>query len=373
MMEFDAIAVGGGVAGPAFALTLARAGARVALIERTAGPTLKVCGDFLSREAQELLAHLGLDLARLGAVPIGTLRLAAGKRRAEAALPFSAVGLSRLRLDEALIAEAARAGAEVIRGETVSALEPAEGRVTVRLGDRALTARCVGLATGKHNLRGFPRAPATLTAYKIQVAPSAAAARDLKDIVQLVGYRGGYIGACMVEEGAVSICWLIDERAMRELGSDWRTQLGSIARGSSALGDLLAGARYLTERPAAISGVPFGYRRRAVIAPNVYPVGDQLCVIPSVTGDGTSLALSSGIGAAQAILADDEAAAFQQSFLARVRTQFLCAKAIDGLFKSAITRALGVRAVSALPAIARIGTNLTRVKDAARVAGASGA
>jgi 2-polyprenyl-6-methoxyphenol hydroxylase-like FAD-dependent oxidoreductase len=50
MREFDAIAIGGGLAGTAFALELARQGLRVAIVERTATPTLKVCGDFLSRE-----------------------------------------------------------------------------------------------------------------------------------------------------------------------------------------------------------------------------------------------------------------------------------------------------------------------------------
>jgi hypothetical protein len=373
MFEYDAIAVGGGVAGPAFALKLARAGARVALIERTLQPTLKVCGDFLSGEAQELLAHLGLDLASLGAVPIGTLRLAAGKSRAEAPLPFVAVGLSRLRLDEALLEQAALAGVEVIRGETASGLEPLSGGVAVRVGDKTVTARSVALATGKHNLRGFPRAPASLAAYKIQLEPSEFTARDLQGIVQVVGYRGGYLGACLVEGGAVSICWLADERAMRELGSDWRGQLAFICRSVPVAGELLQGARYLTERPAAVGGVPFGYRRHTPIAPNIYPVGDQLSVIPSVTGDGTSLALSSGIAAAQAILAGQEAPVFQQRFLAGVRTQFLCAGVIDSLSRTVLTRAIGIRAVSMLPAIARVGASLTRVRNASRFADAGGA
>jgi menaquinone-9 beta-reductase len=369
MADFDAIAVGGALAGAAFALEMARSGARVAVIERTSAATLKVCGDFLSCEAQALLAHLGLDLTHLGAVPIGTLRLATGERRAAAPLPFAAAGLSRLCLDEALLAAAQSAGAEIVRGETVTALEPdTDGSVRVRLGARTLTADCAALATGKHNLRGWPRAPASVTAYKIQFGPTPAAARSLKDIVQLVGYRGGYIGACEVENGAVTICWLIDAAAMREIGADWTAQLAHISRGSSALGDLLNGARYLSARPAAISGIPFGYRRRAAIAPNVYAIGDQLCVIPSFTGDGTSLALSSGAGAAHARLAGQTAGEFQKAFLDHVRTQFFCAGAVDTLFKSAALRALSVQAIAAMPVLAQIATSLTRVKDYANPA-----
>ncbi len=128
------------------------------------------------------------------------------------------------------------------------------------------------------------------------------------------------------------------------------------------VGDLLSGARYLSARPVAVSSIPYGYMRHAVIAPNVYPLGDQLCVIPSFTGDGTSLALSSGLAAARALLQGSSAGDFQQAFLARVRTQFLWAQTVDVTFKSALTRALGVRAVAAAPPLARIIANLTRVR-----------
>ena len=72
-----------------------------------------------------------------------------------------------------------------------------------------------------------------------------AATETLEGIVQLVSYRGGYIGACNVEDGAATICWLLDEPAMRELGPDWRVQLDHIARTSSAIGDLLHRRRHL--------------------------------------------------------------------------------------------------------------------------------
>jgi menaquinone-9 beta-reductase len=86
--EFDAMAIGGGLAGAAFALELARNGAEVLVLERTRQATLKVCGDFLSGEALDLLAYLGLDAAALGASPVDRLTLATGHRAADAGLPF---------------------------------------------------------------------------------------------------------------------------------------------------------------------------------------------------------------------------------------------------------------------------------------------
>jgi flavin-dependent dehydrogenase len=367
MGDYDAIAVGGGLAGAAFALELARQGARVAVIERTSVPTLKVCGDFLSTEAQALLHHLGLETGDMGAARITTLRLVTGERSAHAELPFAAAGLSRLALDEALLAKAAAAGAEVIRGAPATELTPAGGQVQIRAGSRTFTAKCAALATGKHNLRGWPRRQGVMTAYKISLAPCRAAARDLDGIVQLVSYRGGYIGACTIEDGNASICWLMDDDAMRTVGCDWKMQLDHLARQSSAVGDLLSGARFLSARPAAVSAIPYGYTRQAAIAANVYGIGDQLCVIPSFTGDGTSLALSSGLAAARAVMHGAPAQTFQSDFLARTRTQLRWARAVDASFKSAPARSLSVAAMAALPWLARLVARLTRMQGVAEL------
>ena len=369
MREFDAIAIGGGLAGTAFALELARQGLRVAIVERTATPTLKVCGDFLSREAQELLAYLGVDVRELGAAHVSRLRLVSGAHSATAELPFTAAGLSRLRLDETLLQRAQAAGAEIIRGGGATALVRGADEVRVSAGDLVLRARSAALATGKHNLRGFPRGPGSSTAYKIQLSLSPAAARDLRDVVQLVSYRGGYVGACSVEEGSATICWLMDRLAMREVGPDWRAHLAWIARQSARAGDLLSGARFASDRPAAVSAIPYGYMRTAVIAPDIFPLGDQLCVIPSFTGDGTSLALSSGLAAARAVLDGRGAGTFQADFLARIRAQFLWARAVEATFAYAPARTFGVGAVALAPGIVGLIASLTRVRGIAALTG----
>ncbi len=362
MSDFDAIAIGGGLAGSAFALELARHGARTAVIERTPHAQLKVCGDFLSAEAQHLLAYLGLEMAGMGATHIETFRLVTGKQSATATLPFAGAGLSRLTLDEALLKAAQEAGAEIIRGEGVTALEPVGAQVAVRTGSRTVEAECAALATGKHNLRGWPRTPGDMTAYKIQLSLSQEASRALDGVVQLVSYRGGYIGACNVENEEATICWLMDARAMKEVGPEWTAHLDYISGHSPAIGDLLAGGRFLSARPAAVSSIPYGYMRRAVIAPNVYPVGDQLSVIPSFTGDGTSLALASGLAAARAVLGNRTAQGFQSELLERISMQFFWARAVDVTFKSGITRALGVAAMGTFPPLAGLVASLTRVK-----------
>ena len=101
----------------------------------------------------------------------------------------------------------------------------------------------------------------------------------------------------------------------------------------------------------------------------MFPLGDQLCVIPSFTGDGTSLALSSGLGAARAVLAGHGAAAFQADFLARIRAQFLWARAVETTFRYAPARSFGVAAVALAPGLVGLIANLTRVRGIAGLTG----
>lgn len=366
--RFDAIAIGGGLAGAAFALELARNGVRVLVLERTREATLKVCGDFLSAEAIDLLAYLGLDVAAQGASPVERLTLASGQRAAHAGLPFRAAGLSRLLLDETLLRLAERAGAVIERGVGVTGLIPGPPGVVVEAGGMRCAASAVCLATGKHNVRGWPRSAGAVTAFKMQFALTPAARADLCGRVQLVLFDGGYAGASMVEGDLATVCWQLDADALERVGSDWRGQLDVISAHSAMLGDLLAGARPVTQRPAAIAGLPFGYVRRSAIGPSVYAAGDQLAVIPAFTGDGTSIALASGIGAAHAILAGEGADAFQARFASSLRRQFALAKTVSALFRAWPTRHAAVGAMALFPAIATSLARATRLGGPVRSA-----
>jgi len=221
------VAVGGGLAGSAFALELARSGRRVVVLERTLSPTHRVCGEFLSGETQSLLQAYGLDLRTLGASPITRLRLVAGKRHAIAPLPFAAAGLSRYRLDEALLALAQRAGATIIRGVAVTGIEPDADGVAVQAERRVWRAAAVGLATGKHSVRGFSRQAGGMVGFKLHLEAAAAAARDLAGIVQLVFFPGGYVGACMVEDGVLSVAWVLFGSSLAGLLLLFRSPAGS--------------------------------------------------------------------------------------------------------------------------------------------------
>ena len=94
MSEAASVIVGGGLAGSAFAIELARHGKRAIVLEKTGGPHHKVCGEFLSAEAQDLLAQLWIDVWDAGAASVRHLSLEFGSYRAKFRLPSCGSGIA---------------------------------------------------------------------------------------------------------------------------------------------------------------------------------------------------------------------------------------------------------------------------------------
>jgi menaquinone-9 beta-reductase len=366
MTETTAIVVGGGLAGSAFAIELARHGRRVTILERTSGPHHKVCGEFLSAEAQILLSQLGLDVWQLGASAATNLGLEFATSLPVVALPFRGAGLSRYRLDQALLDAAARAGAEVMRGVTVTRLEQNSDAVVVHTGASQLSATHVVLATGKHNLRGVSRPQTANVAFKMQLRLPRVASDALDQLVHLSVFRGGYAGVCLVEDDIATICWVIERDVLTDADPHWTAHADFLAGRSAFFADLLTDATALWDRPVAVAAIPYGFLRETVIADAIYPVGDQLVVIPSYTGDGTSIALHTGMAAARAVLDGKTASQFQASALAKLKPQIAWAKFANIAFANAtaqrVAGAVARLAPWALPPAATFIATRTRLR-----------
>src|SRR5262249_34570066 len=175
--------------------------------ERARAPQHKVCGEFLSGEAQTLLQLLGLDLGSLQAVPISHACLVSEPCRAIFQLPFIAAAVSRFQLDQALLQAAQRAGATVVRGTAVLGIEPHPHAMLVKTHARIWMASAVALPIGKHSMRSFRRPFGRMVGFKMPLEPPAAN-RQIVNQVQLVFFRAGYMGACLVEAGTHSIAWV---------------------------------------------------------------------------------------------------------------------------------------------------------------------
>ncbi|GAA1004858.1 drug:proton antiporter [Streptomyces sp. F-3] len=143
----DVIVVGAGPAGSTTAYHLARAGLDVLLLEKTAFPREKVCGDGLTPRAVKQLVAMGIDISEeAGWLRNKGLRIIGGGVRLQLDWPdlasFPDYGLVRKRddFDEQLARQAQKAGARLYERCNVSApiVDDRTGRITgvkARLGE----------------------------------------------------------------------------------------------------------------------------------------------------------------------------------------------------------------------------------------------
>ncbi len=149
MYSADIIIIGGGPAGAGAAVTAARSGEKVLLLERERLPREKLCSGVLSPKSQvQLRALLGGEDASwpflLGGADHSWLgRGMSGGMVRHAPLYFA----SRPAMDMALLERAASLGADVRDGQKVRSLDPETGAVTLNSGE-ILTARVVVGADG---------------------------------------------------------------------------------------------------------------------------------------------------------------------------------------------------------------------------------
>lgn len=306
----DTIIVGGGLAGAAAATLLAQAGRRPVLLEKSAGAHDKICGEFLSTEAQAHLAALGFDVARLGGAPIDRLRLVAGERTIATRLPFEGLGLTRRVLDEALLEHAAAAGAGIERGVTVRAVTGLD----LDTSAGPATPGTLLLASGKHDVRGIKRDTAGtldgLIGFKQYFRVSPAVRSALRGFIEIVLFDGGYAGLQLVEGGIANLCLLVD-RPRYDASGGWPALFDSLLA-EPHLRRRLGDAEPLLDRPLTISGVPYGFIDRS--DGPAFRLGDQAGVIPSFSGDGMSIALHSARLAAHAVVEGADAPAYAARF-----------------------------------------------------------
>ncbi|AIT82053.1 NAD(P)/FAD-dependent oxidoreductase [Novosphingobium pentaromativorans] len=359
----DALILGGGLAGAAAAVLLSRAGKTVHLIERETGPHHKICGEFLSIEARHHLVELGIDPARLGAVPIDRVRVIAGDAQIEAKLPFTALGLSRHVLDEALLDRAQGAGARVERGVRVLGMDAMAVRTSH--GERSGTS--ILLATGKLPVREERKDSGHKDAdpyvgFKMHYRLSGPARAQLEATVQLTLFDGGYAGLQMVEGGFANLCLIVRRSRLTRIGRSWsdlQAMLSSLPRG----GEWLAEAEPLFARPVTIGNLSYGEVLRRRPDDGIFRLGDQAGMTASLTGDGMALALRSAFLAVACLRSGEDAQTYRQRHRAEIGRQLTRAMALQRALEQPLLRSLGVGLLRAWPGLLTYLASATRVTE----------
>lgn len=354
--SIENLVIGGGLAGSMVAVRLAAAGREVVLLEKEREAHHKVCGEFLSAEAILYLRQAGLEPLDLGAHAIQRVRLHSGARNVEARLPFTALSLSRRILDESLLIKAQESGCGVSRGACVERLERLNGGWSARLrGGETIQAANVFLATGKHDLNAWERGGATqadLVGFKMLWRLAATQSEILRGAMELFLFRGGYGGLSMVEGGTANLCLVVRQRTLRLLGG-WVGLLQSMRDELPALHERLTNAAPCWQKPLAISPIPYGHLGGP--ANGLWRVGDQAAVIPSFTGDGMSIALHTGVLAAEMYLEGKSPDEYLLSLTEQLRTSMRFASGLSRAMVTPAARAIAPMLLSLIPnAMARI-------------------
>lgn len=366
----EPVIIGGGPAGSAAAIVLARAGRSVTLIERNAADTDKVCGDFLSTEAITAVTALGVDLRALNPAPINAVRLVHGRRIAGVRLPFPAFGVTRRALDQALLRQAESSGATILRGHAVRTINRENGSFRIDCGSLGrLAARTVFLATGKHDLRGVARAArgSGLVGLKMYYSLAPPQQEALRNHVELVLFSGGYAGLQLVESDKAVLCILVPSARLRAGHGRWDGLLDSLTHECPHLAGRLSGASPLLHRPLAAAGMPYGYTHASDADdwPGLFRLGDQAMVIASLTGDGVALAVASAAQASRTWLAQGNAtASYHHDWARSVARQMSLASLVHRACLAPAVQPWVVRACRVWPMALRLVASHTRIANA---------
>ncbi|HBL30544.1 MAG TPA: hypothetical protein DD490_27225 [Acidobacteria bacterium] len=308
----DALIVGGGPAGAATALALAREGWTVRLVEGSSGAAVRV-GETVPPEVRIPLQELGLwerFLAQDHLPSVGNASVWGGSDLGRRDFAFHPYGpgwhLDRGRFDAMLTEAAEGAGAELARlARIVDAVRSGDvWRVTVRAADGLALweARALVDATGRSaalvrklggRRRWWDRMVAVLTCF----APGAGTgAPDAEVLLEAV--EDGWWYSAPLPDGSLVTGFFTDADLCGDLHQDgWLRALARTGPTRERLRGRLATGAPVVRSAATVSSDPFD-------APAFLAVGDAALACDPLSSQGIVKGMSSGLRAAAALLAE---------------------------------------------------------------------
>ncbi len=333
--HFDLIVAGGGPAGAATAITAARHGRRVLLLDKSTFPRHKVCGEFISAESVDLLQAL-LDAAAptlLGSAPeISHAALHVDAKCVSVALRSPAVSISRLTLDQALLNAAINAGV-VVRENTAVRNITRTSEFIVSGNDAEFTATAAVNATGRWSELSDQSEPRGWVGFKAHFHESNPPAG-----VHLYFFNGGYCGIQLISSGVINVCGMAEKGLARGLDS--------VLQRHPVLHERSRAWRQITE---TIATYPLVFRPETPTTDLVINVGDAAAFVDPFIGDGISIALQTGVLAGHLLGTKSDvreaAAHYERAYKQHVRPVLRRASQLRQLGRSASLRSLGAIAM----------------------------
>lgn len=293
----DVLIAGAGPAGAIAATILARAGARVLVLDRARFPRPKLCGDTINPGTLAVLRGLGLECVTNGSLPLaGMIVTGGGSVRVEGRYDdASGLAMSRSQLDNALLIAAAGAGARIeqevlvdgpvsgssgVAGVVVKGRVGSPLRMTARItiaadGRYSRVARAVGLSRSASHPRRW-----AIGSYFLDVAGMSA-------FGEMHVRAGHYLGVAPLPGGITNAC-VVTPQPGRGTPADI---LMTALRGDALLRDRFLAARMIAE-PICLG--PLAVDCAVAGAPGLLLAGDAAGFVDPMTGDGLRFAMRGG-------------------------------------------------------------------------------
>ena len=307
----DVVVVGAGPAGTTAAITLARAGRRVLVVDKARFPRDKCCGDGLTTLALRELEQLGLTPSTVPnwqTVTDVRLRSPSG-REVRLALPddgIFAATTPRRELDAALLALAVDVGADVCDGHGLESIELFDDRVEVGVaGLGVVAARYVVAADGMWSPTrrmlgvGESRYLGEWHAVRQYARHVTGPAADRLYVWFEPDLLPGYAWSFPLPGGRVNLGYGVPRDSARhgkEMRAEWESLLAR-THIAAALGDSVELEGRHTAWP-----IPAGIDRATLAHERVLFVGDAAMATDTMTGEGIGQAVLTGRLAGEAIV-----------------------------------------------------------------------
>ena len=293
-MNFDVLVVGGGPSGSSAAITAARAGLSVCLIDKSIFPRDKLCGGLVTPRSRDVFesvfGHVWRDdLFRESS----NIAFVAGNKTLATLSGYRKLYFTmRKDFDFYLLSLAEKSGVEVKQGVSIENIDFSNKTLTTNRGDR-LTYRaligCDGVnSVVARQLFGQSFNPKTI-GFGLEVEVPITAEFGLSDLVEIdfAGARWGY-------------GWMFPKQDSITIG------VGGIHRLNDDMKDHLA--NYLSRKnidasKLKIKGqyIPFGDYRKTPGRASVLLCGDAAGIVDPITGEGIAYAMQSGHAAGIAV------------------------------------------------------------------------
>jgi flavin-dependent dehydrogenase len=356
---FDLTIVGAGPAGAAAAISAARLGHRVLLLERGHFPRQKVCGEFVSSEALELLKELLPDRQwRSSALSIPTARIFINGQVREMEILPAASSITRFELDAALWNEAGKSDVVTLADQPVESVE-GDGPFRIITQNDSFDSGAVINAAGRWskfnatapNIRG---AALGLKRHYFEKAPNPS--------VDLYFFHGGYCGVQPISADQVNVSAMVYRDGCKTLEDVFSAEPNLFRRSAQwrAAGELVSTYPLIFREP-----------RSADVEQNIFNAGDAAAFIDPFVGDGISMALHSGKLAAHCLSAflrgdstlKDSALDYSRQYERRLMPAFRNAARLRRLVASPTLRSVAFE-LFRIPAISRLALRSTRARVA---------